>query len=113
MLHGDDHFSRGHVTFTLPVPEMPGPGPRQAGQKSLTPVSQGGCWNLKNRCCIGGPGSWVAPGGAPWGKVCGLHRVGSEAVLPPMVAAFLAPVCGKAGKDKIKSLNRRGQTTVW
>lgn len=45
----------------------------------------------------------MAPGGAPQGKVCGLHLVGSGTALPPMAAAFFVPLCGKAvmGKDKI------------
>lgn len=97
MLGGDDHFSKGHVTtFTLPVLEMPGPGGLQAGQKSLIPVEQRGLLGLRNRYCAGDPGSWADPGGAPWGKVFGLHLVGSDATLPPKVAAFFAPVCGKA-----------------
>ena len=111
-LHGEDHFSRGHfTTFTLPVPEMPAPGTLQAGRKILIPVEQGG---LKNRYCAGGPGSQAGPGGAPWGKVFGIHLVGSDAALPPKVAAFFAPVCGKAetGKNKIKRRNRGRQRTV-
>lgn len=98
--------------FTLPVPEMPGPGRLQAGRKILIPVEQGG---LKNRYCAGGPGSPADPGGAPWEEVFGVHLAGSDAALPPKVAAFFAPVFGKAvrGKDNIRRLNRSGQRTVW
>lgn len=111
MLH-DGHFGRGHViTSTLPVPETPGPGGLQAGRRSLVPVEQGGLLGLRNRYCAGDPN----PGGGPWRRVSGFHLVGSDAALPLKVAAFFAPVCGRAvtGKNQIKCLNRSRQRAVW
>ena len=86
---------------------MPVPEGLQAGRKTQIPVVQSGSWGLKNRCCAGVPGVQVAPSRAPWWKASGLHLLGSDAVVPPTVAAFFAPFFGKAvmKTDKINILN--------
>lgn len=100
-------FFTGHRI--LPVPEEPGPGRLQAGRKTLIPAVQRGPLGLRNRCCAVGTGWHIAPREAPCGRAPGLHPVGCDTALPPIAAAFFAPFCGKAVKEKEKvKLNSRG-----
>lgn len=64
-----------HSALTLPVPEVPGPGRLQAGQKTQFPVEEGAPLDLRSKYCAGGLRCQATSSRAPWGRVSRLHSV--------------------------------------